>query len=773
MNDDSNFKNFFDHINDLLFVIDYTGNILDVNKAVTTTLEYSKQELIGLPVLMLHPPEYRNQVNATIAQMIEGQTEYCPLPLLTKTGCHLPVETRASKGLWNSQEVLYGVSRNLSDIVLSKDIFHSVFKDSPLLMAITEIETGRFINVNRQFLTTLEYEAKEVIGKKSTDIHIFSIEKPREEYLRRLKQGERIENEYTIVTKRNGEQLYCLVSVSKIQIQTHSYLFTSVNDITLLKKAEQRLEHGLIQQTLLADISQTLNTSEQITETLDKILRRLGIHTDVSRVYIFENSPNGTTTSNTFEWCNRGISSQKANLQNIPYELIPSWKKTLFTKGKIFTTNINELPKDIIPLLKPQDIKSILAFPLYVQDSYYGFIGFDECVTSKIWQSDEIELLRAISNIIASAFERYRYQAQLKESETQLKMAIENTNSGLWDWNIKTGNIFINDIWCQMLEYQKEEIEPIVSTWKQLVHPEDRPMVTSALNRHLSGETESYETTHRLLTKSGKWKWVIDRGRIIEYNPDGSPLRVIGMHIDIDIQKKIEEELRIANATKDKFFSIIAHDLRSPIGAIMQISELISEKGNVDEDTLFEFLKDQKQLSKNTFLLLENLLYWARHNINGIVTKPSKISINQIIEEQITLFQYDYLKKNLAMNQAYTNQCFAWADENMIKLIVRNLFSNAIKFTPSTGFITIAISNTDHTVTISITNTGRGIEKENIAKILSSDEFYTSYGTDREKGTGLGLKLCKSFVELNNGVFRIESTPNESSTISFTLPVYT
>ncbi len=773
MSDDSNFKNFFDHISDLLFVIDYNGNILDANKAVTTTLGYSKQELIGLPVLILHPPESGDEVKAVIEQMIAGQTEYCSIPLISKTGCRLPVETRISQGIWNTQEVLFGVSRNLSDIVLSKDMFHAVFNNSQMMMAISEIETGRIINVNRRFLTTLGYHAQEVIGKKSTDIHLFPSGIPRIKYLKRIKEGGTIENEYTIVTKRNGEQLYCQVSVSKIQIQTHSYLLTSANDITLLKKAEQQLHHGLIQQTLLADISQTLNSTDRITETLDEILLLLGIHTDVSRVYIFEDSPCGTTTSNTFEWCNKGVAQQKDDLQEIPYDLIPSWKKILVEQGKVFATNIYELPEDIIQILEPQEIKSILVFPLYVQGRFFGFIGFDECVNSKSWQHDEIELLRAISNIIATAFERYRYQTQVKESEAQLKMAIENTETGLWDWNIKTGSVFFNDIWCQMLEYQKEEIDPNVSSWKRLVHPEDLPMVTSVLNKHLSGETDFYQTAHRLLTKSGRWKWVIDKGRIIEYDSEGSPLRAIGMHIDIDIQKKIEEELRIANATKDKFFSIIGHDLRGPIGAIMQISELISEKGNVDEDTLFDFLKDQKQLSKNTFQLLENLLYWARYNSNGIVSKPSKISINRIIEEHIALFQYDYVKKNLSLSQTYTSQYFAWADENMVKLIVRNLLSNAIKFTPSTGMITIAISTSDHAVTISITNTGHGIEKENIAKILSSDEFYTSYGTDREKGTGLGLKLCKSFVELNNGVFSIESNLNQSSTVSFTLPVYT
>ena len=266
--------------------------------------------------------------------------------------------------------------------------------------------------------------------------------------------------------------------------------------------------------------------------------------------------------------------------------------------------------------LEYQDVKSVLILPLLLQNSFYGFIGFDECFEENLWENEEVALLRTIADIISNFIERQLLYKQLRESEIRQKLAIENTQAGLWDWNIQTGEVYFNDIWFEMLGYNRHEVEPNVKSWERLLHPDDLDRTMNDLTTHLEGRSNCYVNVHRMRTKSGEWKWIIDKGKIIKYDKNGKPLRAIGTHIDIDNQKKAEEELRALNITKDKLFTIIAHDLRGPIGSMMQIADIISSSTRFDEKTFQKFLNTQKELSKNTRPILHMVeISWLAHHI--------------------------------------------------------------------------------------------------------------------------------------------------------------
>lgn len=170
---------------------------------------------------------------------------------------------------------------------------------------------------------------------------------------------------------------------------------------------------------ILSEISLDLNSLEDFDDRINKAIQKIGNHTGVSRVYIFEDNPTGGATSNTFEWCNTGIDPQKDELQDIPYQIIPNWKNILFEKGRVYSENISELPQDLRAILEPQEIKSIVVYPLYKSGEFFGFIGFDECVKYKKWLRSELELLKSISGIIANTFGR-------RDIENQLTKAKEN-----------------------------------------------------------------------------------------------------------------------------------------------------------------------------------------------------------------------------------------------------------------------------------------------------------------------------------------------------------
>lgn len=167
---EENFRTFFNTIDDLLFVLDKQGNILLANNSVTRKLGYSISELIGQNVLLMHPPEYREEAGRIVGEMLAGKTEHCPVPLLTKNGEQIPVETRVIQGRWSGQDVIFGVTKDLSDIKASEEKFFKIFHSSPALMAFTDINTGKYLDINEMFLKTLGYARDEVIGKNTLEL---------------------------------------------------------------------------------------------------------------------------------------------------------------------------------------------------------------------------------------------------------------------------------------------------------------------------------------------------------------------------------------------------------------------------------------------------------------------------------------------------------------------------------------------------------------------------------------------------------------------------
>ena len=236
--------------------------------------------------------------------------------------------------------------------------------------------------------------------------------------------------------------------------------------------------------------------------------------------------------------------------------------------------------------------------------------------------------------------------------------------------------------------------------------------------------------------------------------------------------KESEATLREINATKDKFFSIIAHDLRNPLSAILGLLNiLISEYGKFDREKIEKMLVMLAEQSKLTFSLLENLLLWSRSQSGRMEINPSMINLHSLVKENFSLLNSQSENKKQDLVISVPDPCIAFADETMINTVLRNLLSNAVKFTPHGGTIIVSASEINNYVEISVTDTGVGIPENKLESIFRIDSKLSTPGTDKETGTGLGLILCKEFVEKNNGKITMTSTPGKGSTFSFRIPV--
>ncbi len=241
--------------------------------------------------------------------------------------------------------------------------------------------------------------------------------------------------------------------------------------------------------------------------------------------------------------------------------------------------------------------------------------------------------------------------------------------------------------------------------------------------------------------------------------------------------KLIADELNVSNNTKDKFFSIIAHDLKSPFNSIINFSKLLSENfDKFDVQKQKKFINFINESSQNTFELLENLLLWSRSQQGVIKFNPEKTDLKALLSEIMLNIQEQANNKDIQILDTVSENKIILADKNMLSTVFRNLITNAIKFTSRNGKITISAKevrgdNNQAFLNISVKDTGIGIAKEKQSKIFEITENTSTQGTENEAGTGLGLIICKEFIETHGGKIWVESKPGEGSCFNFSLPV--
>ncbi len=241
------------------------------------------------------------------------------------------------------------------------------------------------------------------------------------------------------------------------------------------------------------------------------------------------------------------------------------------------------------------------------------------------------------------------------------------------------------------------------------------------------------------------------------------------------VEKKLKQknaELEKLNATKDKFFSIIAHDLKSPFNSLMGFSEMLSlyaESKSYEE--IMEYSGIIHNSTRKLYSLVDTLLQWSRTQLGTTEYKPERIEIGIVSSNIVSILRINAEEKDIVISIDIDNSLVGWADKDLYSAVLRNLISNAIKFSRVGSVITVTARQKKQFVEISVADTGVGITKENLTKIFNIDKNISTKGTFNEKGTGLGLVLCKEFVEINRGTIWAESKLEKGSTFKFTVPL--
>jgi len=369
---------------------------------------------------------------------------------------------------------------------------------------------------------------------------------------------------------------------------------------------------------------------------------------------------------------------------------------------------------------------------------------------------------------------RKRNDQLLKESEEKFRNFFENSIVGKSMTTID-GKLNTNKAYCDLLGYEKHELSKL--KWQDITHPGDIQGNQEIIDRIISGEMDSFQWEKRYIHKKGHTIWV-HINITLERDKAGVPLYFITSVVDITEKKRNEEEillkneeLTLINAEKDKFFSIITHDLRGPFNSIMGFTQLLAEIVNEkNSPEIIEYSDIILKSSEKAMELLNNLMEWTRSQTGRMKYNPEYFELNVFLQPVLHLFDEIAGQKSILISKNLPTSAPVFADKAMMGTIFRNLISNAIKFTQEGGEVTISAEVSHNNLTVAVMDNGIGIPKESIKRLFRIDQNFSTQGTSKESGTGLGLILCKEFVDKNKGKIWVESEEGKGSTFYFTIP---
>lgn len=362
--------------------------------------------------------------------------------------------------------------------------------------------------------------------------------------------------------------------------------------------------------------------------------------------------------------------------------------------------------------------------------------------------------------------------AELAESEQRIKLALENSKQGLWDWDIPSGRVILDENWFTILGYAPGELPGHVSTWSKILHPDDQPGVDDKLKQHFDSSANLFDVEYRARTKSRGWIWVNSRGSVQARDAAGKPLRMMGTIQDITSRKLAEEqlaaraaELARSNSELERFAYVASHDLREPLRMVLSFCTLLKERyvGRLDERA-DKYIRFAVEGATRMQLLVDDLLEYSR--VGRSKERMENVDLHAVLDVALANLK-------VAMSESHAQLCVGslpWVrgDEQRLIQVLQNLIGNALKFRgEAPPHLRISAERDGRHWRISLQDNGIGIDPQYFERIFVV--FQRLHTQAEYPGTGVGLALCKRILELHGGQIWLESAPDSGTTFHFTL----
>ncbi|SFA91508.1 PAS domain S-box-containing protein [Flavobacterium swingsii] len=589
----------------------------------------------------------------------------------------------------------------------------------------------------------------------------------------------------------NGEKVgvLCMQNTGKIRkwdTDDVSFARSIADIISLVVESKKRIETeqklALKSEILLsiAKSTEKLLKSNNIHSILTDIFSIVAKSTKVDRIYYFENNPLQKTMSQKNEWVNTNIEAQINNpeLQNMPHsenELFINY----LSKNKVYNAVIKDIKDEKIKKrLEKQNILTILIFPIFVKNQFYGSIGFDDCTYGRTWSEDEVGVLQILANNISTTIERIESEILLQESEDRFKLLANNIPGTVYlsenddNWS----KIFVNDEIQKLTGYHKSEFLNKNISLIDLLHPDDKSLAIK-INKESIIKKEPFHLTYRLKRKNGEYIWVEEFGDVIV--KEGIVTYIEGILIDITEKKTIESQIKArefaeaSNRAKSEFLANMSHEIRTPLNAIVGFSNLLQDT-KLDTNQS-EYIATVNQSANILLEVVNDILDFSKIETGKLELDYQIVNLYELANQIIDIIRFDSEQKNISLNLTIDKEApeYISIDALRIKQILLNLLSNAVKFT-NKGKVELHIlveSKTETNVILkfSVIDSGIGIKKDNHKKIFEPFSQEDNSTTRNFGGTGLGLTISNNILGLMGSKLELNSDLQKGSTFFFDL----
>nr|WP_294779372.1 PAS domain S-box protein [uncultured Flavobacterium sp.] len=520
-------------------------------------------------------------------------------------------------------------------------------------------------------------------------------------------------------------------------------------------------------------------TQQMFQETYDII----GKAAKVDHMYYYERDAIYNTVSQKYKWSRQGIEHQITPLRHMTEENLKEIFEAAQQK-KVVNTLTRHLNEGFFKtLLINNEIKSILILPLYINDLFTGFIGFDDCTKEKKWSEDEIHIFQVLANNISSALERNRNENKIVESEEKFKLIANNIPGTVYlsKFDAFSTKIFLNDEVLNLTGYSKSEFIENNLSFLSLIHHEDKEDVINNQIDNLQ-KGAPLHNVYRIKRKSGEYIWVEEFGDVIKR--DDEIEFVGGIYFDITNKKETEDAIKAkqlaeaANKSKSDFLANMSHEIRTPLNGIIGFTHLLmkTELEEIQE----KYMTTINQSAHSLLEIINDILDFSKIEAGKLELFIDLYDIKKILVQVFDLIVYESNQKNLQLELNIDPDVpkYIWTDIVRIKQILINLLSNAVKFTTK-GSIKLNVSvlekkkNNHHVIRFSVVDTGIGILEKNQKKIFKAFSQEDSSTTRKFGGTGLGLTISNHLLALMESRLQLESEINEGSNFFFDLNLKT
>ncbi len=636
--------------------------------------------------------------------------------------------------LWTFGFIIMLNQRLSSELKESKEHFEEIFYTTPDMVIIADLFSGNIIDVNDIFEKLTGFRKDEALGKSTLEIGLWAEPEKRVEVVKIITEGKQCINKEFLMKCKNGEIKTILFSAKKVSLNGKDCLMSIVKDITELKKEEEEKRLYLAKYKVLFD---SIPVGITVSDRSGKIIE-----------------------SNAIAEKLLGLSKE----EQLKREIDGSEWKFIDTNGNNFS---NEEFPSVIALKENKLVENIEM----------GIVKSNNKVTWINVTAAPIPIENyGVVIVYIDITERKKTEEIIRESEARLTEAQRAAKLGSWEWDMKTNELVCSDEFLRIFGFKRETFNNNADELLDRIHPDDKESYLLALEKAITSASDD-ALEYRVVTPDGNSRTIYGSSYKV-LDKDNNPVRAIGTVLDITERKKIEEEIRKqneelqrTNAEKDKFFSIIAHDLRSPFNGLLGLTEMMAQDIKLfSMSDIQDLAAKLNESAANLYRLLNNLLEWSRMQRGTTEFHPSELDLKDITETALDLFKETASGKGVELSEEIPYGLKITADKSMIESILRNLVSNSIKFTEKGGKVSVAAERTNGNIKIEIKDTGIGMEEDILNNLFKIDTKITRKGTNEEPGTGLGLMLSKEFIAKHNGKIQVTSKPGEGSTFSVIIP---